>query len=325
MSSPETTPERDLSRAHWQRSEASALYSHLFDHVLTSLDSSISDPIITDHMEEIGQDKTGFHALNHLVHLPYLMYLEANLPSFTTTEEFEKTIGQRIHTFTYEGSVASTMEEGLKTAMAFPANFLKLIDTEYSNVYGRPLVKSLRKTYQIYVTPEFSTLIHQAAFAPNGFWPGRLSELPIDLNGHTKKRHFEAMPNFIPDKTSRLGLRLDTTKLHAQLGANNKRGNSTLIPGEADLSDIATSGCPVRIDRAQYHKTATDETRLQDISSLTGLSSNQLTASKPKSGIQAGLDFMADIIRRAVILEKRHRIGNSAIKATETSLDQVVF
>jgi hypothetical protein len=237
------------------------------------------------------------------------MFSVADLPKFSTSMKFEKSTGRRISEFTYEGSALKTVDEGIKTAMSFPAFFLRVINQEHKKVHKRPLVEDLPDVHRIMVSEAYTTMIHKAAFAPNAFWPGVFSDLPINTQDDHIWRSFFLFPDFIPDETSRLGFTLDTSPILEKLSENNQRGDSTLIPPHPVMDNLASSGCPVRLRRPQFTECEQDQARLVELSSVTGRTIKDLQSTRQFSGIQAGLDFGAGLLRRAVTLKQDNKIS----------------
>lgn len=278
--------ERDLSRAHWQRTIAPVVIRELigdsFDRP-PELSEAILEGCERRALSTVGTDSIGLvwaraYAVSYQIldgSIQYNELMKSQTPQ-QLIAQFDK--------FTFAKNINDVIEEGTRTQARFPISLAKSVSDDASSrgIKGFGM-QNLNDVAAMIHQPYFREMVDTALITSNGFWRGfstqEISSLPGELNGdYVYDFHNDGTVEFSPKAV---------TAIHSKIQEVNQYsdGNSDMVEQQS------SSGCPARHSHTSFN-TESDKVNLEMLSKYFGKASDELTQVHEQSVVQKGLDLM---------------------------------
>lgn len=290
---PEQRPQRDLSRANWQRGAGAIIMRELTDGIYDEIHT-----FTADNIEDIWKASIeDLHQYNH-EGLSLLWSLAYNTSDFvfinTFTEvdnklpeivdrDVENKLKTDFETHTYATTPEGTMREARNTSIHFPISLARSICAHayYSDKPRQELYKpqTLADIASMIDRPDFRLMVDQAMFAANGFWKG----FSTNVNSLATTGFNSEVYNFKDDEfsfsDSSIALLRRTIKL------NN-------LPKSKRFSHFgsSSSGCPAQ--HLKPSQSALEADDLEWLSKLFDKSPSELVDERKQSVAQEGISYL---------------------------------
>ena len=282
--------ERDLSRAHWQRSEAMVLFTELTDSLLADSVQLIHDESILHERENslhYGHPWFGAHQVAGVVEKVSKRLLGGAAPETYVLPHSLEGTEQRVKDYCYEATVRNVMLEAMTTMTTFPVNLAYSLDHRARKNGADFRIDNLSDAASTFRSGWFQTMCNQAALTKNTMWS------TYSVNRYPGSGVKE--PEWLGFNFDGVFPKLSDYTVWA-LKDGLKRVNKDSIP---DKLFTSSSGCPVRHTRPRFMDNQEDHAQLTLLSDYFEKSSEELTAESPQSVITSGLDYMADLFDEA--------------------------
>ncbi len=293
--------DRDLSRAHWQRSVGAVVMDQSCKDLFTTESIELSNEMIgtiTAQSTKFAKD----------CHLPQL-WAEASVLSeqyvaFKQPQNFREpephypvVLYDQLERYTYEGRLSEVIREGLQAQTYFPVNLARKIDTyarhaKISSLY----IESLADLANLVERPDFRTMVDQALLTRNGVWqsftatmnpsqtersPSLFTQELIAIDDH---EHITFRPFVLRS------LRKSLSQVNS-VGVRSEKGTI--------LSTVSSSGCPAGHSRPRFSRSPADEDNLIVLREFYDTTDQELLADQPETIVQRGLTYYASVLRAA--------------------------
>lgn len=298
---------RDISRAQWQRGEGMVLYSNHADNAYADntmyLDDAALSEILSNQYSSSSSDynEFSFEGTEDPIVIQAVRIANALFPSpnkqfgsqHTIPSLIENNIGRHTYAQTFEG----TFEEANDTMRAFPLTLALTLSAAASErgIAGYEL-QCLRDYAAMFRKKDFRNMVDAAAFTNSGFWGSYSNSMEPDL------RPLIGDDAIVYDQDSeQMGFSEPFVRqLHERMRLKNKKGDS-------DAPNIAvrpSSGCPARHLAPHFEGNQNSGASIEALAKHFGMSASEVVATREKSAINVGLDYLADAFERAAKLQE---------------------
>lgn len=290
--------ERDLSRAHWQRSVGRVVMVEMFSEFLESNPPELSEleaQVISIEVNKYHRPVTSTEAFTR-AHFTTAHYFSAD--RFTATDRFDDTIiGQQIGEYAFFTGLHDILHEAMNTQAHFPLNLADAVSESAADesVPGFA-TDSLTDIAALLRRPDFQDMTLDAMLTRNGIW-----------RTFSTSRHYSRadMDEIALGEGSALGFTFDDhgqvtfsqgfkKLLHEELSFVNKEGIKA-----ANVARSASSGCPIRHEKPRFVGLVTDQANLDALSVAFGKSPEQLLEPRPEHIERTALNVTADLLEQA--------------------------
>lgn len=300
MMSEFVNPQRDMSRADWQRELGAVIFRITGDQLFAAGPIRTPDMTSVDLWARRTEEEKGVDAFWYRAHSAVLSAL---LPrAFTAAEAMPSEIDDSIKSHTFRGIVPRVVSEAVDAQVHFPLNLAQLVSVTASRrgIDGFT-VDSYSDVADLIDRTDVQTIINQALLTRNGMWEDLSSQSGISRDFLDPLDHSPASYEArIIEKSLRfqqgsvcINEELQQTLL-TELRKVNANGSSD--PSE-DTSRLTTSGCPARHHRIHHATVKRWPLELNALAAASNTPISELTATRETSVVEDGLRFMADYLR----------------------------
>lgn len=283
-------PERDLSRATWQRSIGAVVMRELTEQAFQEI------PELTEVQLEICESNA--HPKSSAMGLSWARayYLAEPLLRARTDHIYRETetapywLRQQFWKYTFAKDINNVMTEGMSTMAAFPLSLARSItetveDTLVSDTKKSGLeANSLEDIATMLRQPYLRNMIETSLLTSNGFWKGFSTEKKAAL---PEALHEMNIYIFHDDGTVSFNSEA-VSAMREAIRFVNTDGFSHPHP----VMEQSSSGCPARHLRPSFNS-AQDMVYLEMLSEYFEKTPEQLTEKREQNVVQMGLDFVA--------------------------------
>jgi hypothetical protein len=278
--------ERDLSRAHWQRTVGTVVMHEFLEEafsqpreipgaLLMTCERRAQSLVNTDDIDLVWG--RAYAVSLHLIdgNIQYAVLPTSRAPE-TLREQFIK--------YTFKKVADDVIEEGALTQARFPITLARSIVNEAKSkgIEGYK-IDTLKDVAEMLDEPYFRDMVETALLTSNGFWSGFATQTFIQRPTILKSIdpftfHQDGRVEFSPAATD---------AMRSKIKEVNRQGDQK----NAMVETQSSSGCPARHLRTSF-KTTEDIDNLNMLSSYFGKTPEELTQARDKNVVQKGLDLV---------------------------------
>lgn len=291
---------RDISRAHWQRSEAAFMFARIGDNIFADSYAEVDDTTLSGLLTfpvDVVRDKLGVRASDSLTETELRAY---QIASYLFREpdgiisrhtQFSHGISFPAAQYMFEGSYGGATREAMETEAAFPFNlaFGMAAFAKQEGIGGRQ-VDTLADVSALLRRHDYRKTLYDATVAPNGYWGTARTQKVLPGAIEPCMLAYDETTDSIVFGKKRL------QDLWMELRAVNSSATSDL---NTPVSSRASGGCPARHTRPQFTNSAHDQSRLKLLSDELGIPIEEILAPRQKNVIESGVDYLAMALERA--------------------------
>lgn len=281
--------ERDITRAHIQRSVGVVVCREVFDPYYAECRGRIPELTASTLF---GEDAP--QALPHSIAYTSqrVSRIVFNYPIEVPGTNIEA-VDSIVTPYTYAQSIRWSMSEGVETIAHFPLRLaLDVSASAYDQSVRGFSTDTLANIAKLIRRPTFRKLVDTAAFTSNGIWRSYSTSYTLPF------RDFDGPPlDFVFSAEGDVDFRPDFKNyLRQRLLDVNKAG---ITPDGQTIEISASSGCPARRLRASFTQSEQDKVNIETLASYFSIPPEAVTATYDTSVINEGLDVLAEALEYA--------------------------